>query len=169
MAALFWREYAIMRSNHHSSSGVAMRRLKPVFLLAALLSGVSFADEGMWTFDNFPLARVNAQYGLKLDQVWLDQVRLASVRLQNCSASFVSPDGLILTNHHCAESCLAENSSKEASLIDSGFIAPDRSRELRCRVQIADILVAMDNVTAKSARRPPASAPRMLTRPASAS
>ena len=126
-----------------------MRRLKPVFLLAALLSGVSFADEGMWTFDNFPLARVNSQYGLKLNQLWLDQVRLASVRLQNCSASFVSPDGLILTNHHCAASCLAENSSKEASLIDSGFLAPDRSRELRCRVQIADILVAMDNITAQ--------------------
>ena len=50
-----------------------MRRLKPVFLLAALLSGVSFADEGMWTFDNFPLARVNSQYGLKLDQAWLDR------------------------------------------------------------------------------------------------
>lgn len=126
-----------------------MRRLKPVFLLAALLSGVSFADEGMWTFDNFPLARVNSQYGLKLDQAWLDRVRLASVRLQNCSASFVSPDGLILTNHHCAASCLAENSSKEASLLDSGFLATNRSAELRCRVQIADILVAMDNITAQ--------------------
>ncbi len=126
-----------------------MRRLKPVFLIVALLSGVSFGDEGMWTYDNFPLARVNSQYGLKLDQAWLDHVRRASVRLQNCSASFVSPDGLILTNHHCAASCLAENSSKEASLIDSGFLAPDRSRELRCRVQIADILVAMDNVTAQ--------------------
>ncbi len=124
-----------------------MRRLKPVFLIAALLSGVSFADEGMWTFDNFPLAQVNAQYSLKLDQAWLDRVRLASVRLQNCSASFVSQDGLILTNHHCAESCLAENSSKEASLLDSGFLAPDHSRELRCRVQIADILVAMENIT----------------------
>ena len=124
-----------------------MRRLKPVFLLAAVLSGVSFADEGMWTFDNFPLARVNSQYGLKLDQAWLDHVRLAAVRLQNCSASFVSADGLILTNHHCAESCLAENSDKDASLIDSGFLAPDRSRELRCRVQIADVLVTMDNIT----------------------
>ncbi|MDP3401727.1 MAG: S46 family peptidase, partial [Brevundimonas sp.] len=44
------------------------------------------ADEGMWTFDNFPIARVNAQYGTNIDQAWLDRVRLASVRLQGCSA-----------------------------------------------------------------------------------
>ncbi len=122
---------------------------RPALWLAAILSTVSFADEGMWTFDNFPLARVNSQFGTRLDQAWLDRVRLASVRLQNCSASFVSPNGLILTNHHCAEACLAENSSKTESLLDSGFLASDRSRELKCQVQIADVLIAMENITAR--------------------
>ena len=67
---------------------------------------VAHADEGMWTFDNFPAARVKQLYGADIDSKWLDRVRLASVRLSNCSASFVSNDGLILTNHHCIESCL---------------------------------------------------------------
>ncbi|MDQ8030357.1 MAG: S46 family peptidase, partial [Brevundimonas sp.] len=59
------------------------------------------ADEGMWTYDNFPIATVNQRYGTRIDQQWLDRVRNASVRIQGCSASFVSPEGLILTNWHC--------------------------------------------------------------------
>ena len=57
------------------------------------------ADEGMWTFDNFPIQTVNDKYGARIDQAWLDGVRNAAVRLQGCSASFVSGEGLILTNH----------------------------------------------------------------------
>ena len=124
-----------------------MPHFKSALWIAALLSAVSYADEGMWTYDNFPMVAVNKQFGTQLNQGWLDRVRLASVRLQNCSASFVSPQGLILTNHHCAESCLAENSSQDASLLETGYLATERSRELRCRVQVADILVAMTNVT----------------------
>ena len=58
------------------------------------------ADEGMWTFDNFPIATVNQKYGTNIDQAWLDRVRNAAVRLQGCSASLVSNEGLVLTNHH---------------------------------------------------------------------
>src|SRR5688500_1964723 len=58
------------------------------------------ADEGMWTFDNFPIQTVNEKYGTRIDQAWLDRVRNASVRIQGCSASFVSDEGLILTNWH---------------------------------------------------------------------
>ncbi len=74
-------------------------------LLAALLVAPTLqtarADEGMWTFDNFPAAKVKQLYGVDITPAWLDSVRLATVRLSNCTASFVSPDGLILTNHHC--------------------------------------------------------------------
>ena len=60
------------------------------------------ADEGMWTFDAFPAAKMRADYGFAPDQAWLDRVRGAAVRLTGgCSASFVSGEGLILTNHHC--------------------------------------------------------------------
>lgn len=108
-----------------------------------------WSDEGMWTFDNFPLATVNKAYGTEITPDWLDHIRLSTLRLSNCSAAFVSTDGLILTNHHCVESCLAELSSKEESLIDAGYLAPSRTAERRCDAQLADVLVGMENVTAK--------------------
>jgi hypothetical protein len=116
--------------------------------LATLLAP-AFADEGMWTFDHFPSAAVASEFGVHLDPAWLERVRLATIRLSNCTASYVSPDGLILTNHHCAEACLSEHSDKEKSLIESGFLASRREDELRCGAQIADTLVEMQDVTAE--------------------
>ena len=121
-----------------------------VALTAALLTATAaHADEGMWTYDNFPTAKVKEQYGVTIDGAWLDRVREASVRLSGCSASFVSPEGLILTNHHCITACLSENSSKEKSLLDDGFVARNRGEEIACRTQVADVLVGMENVTDK--------------------
>ncbi len=105
----------------------------------------------MWTFDNFPRATVAQRYGTNIDQAWLDRVRLATVRLAGCTASFVSAQGLLLTNHHCVESCLAQNSTREKSLIETGFTAATRADELRCPVQIAEVLQATEDVTAKVA------------------
>jgi len=118
--------------------------------LAASLPAM--ADEGMWTFDNFPSSTVEKTYGVPITQAWLDHVRLSTIRLSNCTASFVSPDGLILTNHHCVESCLAELSSKDNSLIDQGFSTRKRAEERRCSTQVADVLVGMDNITAAVAK-----------------
>ncbi len=83
-------------------------RATALFVTAAALPlGVARADEGMWTFDAFPAAKMRAEYGFAPDQAWLDRVRGAAVRLTGgCSASFVSSEGLILTNHHCIASCL---------------------------------------------------------------
>src|SRR5580765_2855344 len=118
-------------------------------MIAALFTvATAYADEGMWTFDNFPSATVAQKYGVKVDKKWLDHVRLGIVRLSNCTASFVSPDGLILTNHHCAEECLADNSTPEHSLIESGFLAVSQEKEDKCGTQIADTLVEMEDVTA---------------------
>ena len=117
--------------------------------LATALTGVAIADEGMWTYDNFPSAVVQKQYGSRIDGPWLDRVRLSTVRLSGCTASFVSSEGLILTNHHCITACLTENSSKEKSLLEDGFLAGNREQELKCPTQIADVLVAMDNITDK--------------------
>jgi hypothetical protein len=124
-------------------------------LIAGLIAGLVVpaaalhADEGMWTYDNFPATKVKQQYGVTIDGAWLDRVREASVRLAGCSASFVSPEGLILTNHHCITACLSENSSKEKSLLDDGFVARSRGEEIPCRTQVADVLVGMENVTDK--------------------
>ena len=75
-------------------------------------------------------------------------MRLSTIRLSNCTASFVSPQGLILTNHHCVESCLGELSSKQDSLLENGFSAAAPKDERRCQTQVADVLVATENVTA---------------------
>lgn len=107
------------------------------------------ADEGMWTFQSFPAALVEQRYGVRITPTWLDRVRLATVRLSDCTASFVSPKGLVLTNQHCAENCLAEHSSPSRDLVEEGYLAGEGSRELRCAGQVADILVGMQDVTAK--------------------
>jgi hypothetical protein len=122
-----------------------------VTVSAVLFGSMSLvrADEGMWTYHNFPTAVLAQQHGVKLDQAWLERIRLGTVRLANCTASFVSPDGLILTNHHCIESCVAELSTATSDLIEQGFVANDRRDEKRCQTQIADILVAMSNITAQ--------------------
>jgi hypothetical protein len=124
---------------------------RPIAALSALLLTISpaLADEGMWTYDNFPAAAVEKKFGARIDGAWLDRVRESTVRLAGCTASFVSEDGLILTNHHCIASCLAENSSKEKSLLEDGFVARNREGEIKCPTQLADVLVGMDDVTAK--------------------
>ena len=122
-----------------------MRGLLLVVACMAVLP--AFADEGMWTFDNFPSSPVKQLYGADITPAWLDHVRLSTIRLSNCTASFVSPEGLILTNHHCVESCLAELSSKDKSLVELGYAAADRGAELRCPAQLADVLVGSENVT----------------------
>ncbi len=119
-----------------------------VLMLAAAAAAPARADEGMWTFDNFPADAVKQAYGVEITPAWLDHVRLSTVRLTNCTASFVSPDGLLLTNHHCVESCLGELSSKDNSLMERGFIARERDAERRCATQIADVLVGVENITA---------------------
>ncbi|MEJ0085868.1 MAG: S46 family peptidase [Pseudomonadota bacterium] len=106
------------------------------------------ADEGMWTFHGFPLAKANAALKTNIDQAWLDRVRTATVRLSNCTASFISGEGLILTNHHCVEACLADLSSKEKSLVEDGFLAKTHEEEKKCQTQIADVLTATDDITA---------------------
>src|SRR6185312_4056735 len=87
-----------------SSEGKSsVRNIKFIAFLAtaAMPITAAHADEGMWTFDAFPTARMQAAYGWAPDQAWLDKARSAAVRLTGgCSASFVSADGLILTNHH---------------------------------------------------------------------
>src|SRR5271165_5748643 len=118
-----------------------------VLMVALTASLAASADEGMWTFDNFPVGTVEKTYGTAVTAAWLDHVRLSTIRLTNCTASFVSPEGLILTNHHCVESCLAELSSKQKSLVELGFAAASRNEEQRCPAQLADVLVGTENVT----------------------
>ncbi|RZJ32548.1 MAG: S46 family peptidase [Brevundimonas sp.] len=109
--------------------------------------GTARADEGMWTFDNFPIATVNQRYGTRIDQAWLDRVRNASVRIQGCSASFVSSEGLILTNWHCVVGCSQELSTPQEDLVKNGFLSGTREEERRCPGQTAEVLTEIVDVT----------------------
>src|SRR5579883_1858137 len=108
------------------------------------------ADEGMWTFDNFPSAAVEKRYGFSPSKAWLDHTRLSSVRLaRGCSASFVSPNGLVQTNHHCAESCIEQLSTKEKNYVATGFYAAEPKDEVRCPNVEANQLIGISDVTAR--------------------
>ncbi|WP_313104944.1 S46 family peptidase, partial [Brevundimonas sp.] len=105
------------------------------------------ADEGMWTFDNFPIQTVNDKYGTRIDQSWLDRVRNAAVRLQGCSASFVSGEGLILTNHHCVISCVQDLSTAQNDYVKNGWMPATREEEKKCPGQTAEVLTDITDVT----------------------
>jgi hypothetical protein len=116
-------------------------------VLLALAVTATRADEGMWTFDNFPIARANQALGTRIDQAWLDRVRLSSVRISGCSAGLVSPDGLIFTNNHCVSACVANLSTPAANLAASGFTPERREDERRCPGQFAEVLLSIADVT----------------------
>jgi hypothetical protein len=119
--------------------------------LAALLVSFSLtahADEGMWTFDNPPVELLKARYHFVPTQEWLDHVRLSCVRLNDGgSGSFVSADGLLLTNHHVARGQLQKNSTKEHDYVRDGFYAATRDAEMKAQDLEVNVLVSMENVT----------------------
>ena len=123
--------------------------MKRLALLPALaLALAARADEGMWTFDNFPSKKVQQKYGFNPDARWLQEAQLASVRLAGgCSGSFVSPDGLVMTNHHCAHSCIEQLSTKDKDFVALGFYAPTQENEVKCPEIELNQLVQITDVT----------------------
>ena len=88
------------------------------------------ADEGMWTYDNPPLKQWKEKYGFEPTKEWMERIRLASVKLGGGSAGFVSPNGLMATNHHIAASSIEKLSTKERDLMKTGFYARTLAEEL---------------------------------------
>lgn len=108
-----------------------------------------FGDEGMWTFDNLPLKQWKERYNFEPTQEWIDKMRLSCVRLEGGSGSFVSPDGLLITNQHVAAGQLAKLSTKDRDLVKDGFYAPTRADELKTPDLEANVLMSFENVTEK--------------------
>ena len=123
-----------------------MKRFFALFVVLSFISPI-FADEGMWTFDNPPLKQWKERYNFEPSQAWLDNVRLASPKVNNASAGFVSPNGLIVTNHHVASSFIERLSSKERDLLKTGFTAKSQADELKVPNGEASVLFSYDNVT----------------------
>ncbi len=130
------------------------RIFRAVFLfgVAMLLAAAPWlrAEEGMWTFDNPPLKQLAEKYNFYPTQEWLDHLRLSSVRLNDGgSGSFVSPDGLLLTNHHVARGQLQKNSTAEHDYVRDGFYAATPDQEMKSPDLEVNVLVGMHDVTAR--------------------
>ncbi len=126
-----------------------MTRLAPLSLAAVLCAFGASADEGMWTYNNFPAAKVKAKYGFEPTKDWLDHLRLSSVRIAGgCSASVVSPEGLVMTNHHCARHCIEQLSGlAKKDFNKDGFIAKTLADEQRCPGMELNQLAEITDVT----------------------
>ncbi|HMS15455.1 MAG TPA: S46 family peptidase [Planctomycetota bacterium] len=102
----------------------------------------------MWTFENLPKEYLKSTYGLDVTQEWLDKTRMASLRFGGgCSASFVSPNGLIMTNHHCVRDFVAKASPSDADWVQDGFVATDMGMEARLPGCEVEQLISMRDVT----------------------
>src|SRR5215813_4047740 len=131
-----------------------MRRLFSALLLALFglqtLHITALADEGMWTFNNVPRADIKKKYGFEVTDEWLNKVRLASVRFNNGgSGSFVSPNGLVLTNYHIVEDIVGEVSTPEKDLAKEGFVARTRAEEIKAPSLELNQLISIEDVTAR--------------------
>jgi hypothetical protein len=124
------------------------RRALLAALAVILVMPAAQADEGMWTFDRVPVAAIKAAHGFAPSQAWLDHVRLSSVRVAGgCSSSFISPTGLVMTNHHCALECIAQLSTPTKNFVESGFYAKTTGEEVKCPGFQLDNLIGITDVT----------------------
>ncbi len=128
-----------MRLIHFLSASLA--------LVCALPAQENLELGKMWTFENPPLAYLEKEYGFKPTQEWLDSLRLASIKFGGgCSSSFVSPKGLIMTNHHCARGDIAKASGEE-DWLNNGFYAKAMEDEVKLHGLTVQQLVSMEDVT----------------------
>src|ERR1041385_6320135 len=131
-----------------------LRRLLSALVLALFclqtLPFTALADEGMWPFNNVPRAEIKKKYGFGITDEWLKKVQLASVRFNNGgSGSFVSPNGLVLTNYHIVEDIVGEVSTPEKDLAKEGFLALTQAEEIKIPSLELNQLISIEDVTAR--------------------
>jgi hypothetical protein len=125
-----------------------MKTLLLSFVLAALLAAPVIADEGMWLFNHAPAKHLKDRYGFDLTGKWLEHVQKSSVRFNSGgSGSFVSADGLVLTNHHVGADCLQKMSTKDKNYYRDGYHARTRDQEVKCEATELNVLMEIRDVT----------------------
>jgi len=136
-----------MRNKNYLRKGFAALAGSFVLILCVGISP-SIADEGMWTFDNPPIKQLKERYGFTPTNEWLDHVRLSSVRfMDGGSGSFVSPNGLVMTNHHVGVGQLQKISTFQKNYVATGFYAKILEEELKCPDLEVNVLISVEDVT----------------------
>ncbi len=124
--------------------------MKPIalFLYGLLLTTTTVADEGMWPLNSLPKEKIQENYGTSLDDEWIEHVQKSCLRVSiGGSASFVSPHGLIMTNHHVGSKAIYDLSTGEQNLMEKGFYAESLDKELKCPNLYVDQLVSIQDVS----------------------
>ncbi|HVP90072.1 MAG TPA: S46 family peptidase [Terriglobales bacterium] len=127
----------------------AFRKFFPAVLLAVLLALPVVADEGMWLFNKPPKDILQKKYGFAMTQEFMDHLRLASISFGGASGSFISPEGLVLTNHHVGQGAVQNLSTKDRDLMKTGFYARTRAEELKVPGMELRVLQEIEDVTDK--------------------
>ena len=116
-------------------------------------------DEGMWLFNNPPRKQLKEKYGFEPTDAWLEHVQKSSVRFNSGgSGSFVSANGLVMTNHHVGADDLQKLSTKEKDYLKDGFQAKTNAEEIKCKALELNVLQSMKDVTAEVTAAVPADA-----------
>jgi hypothetical protein len=124
-----------------------MKRFLPALALLIFFVPPSQADEGMWLFNNPPRKVLKSKYDFDITDDWLEHLQKSSVRFPHGSGSFVSGEGLVMTNHHVASTAIQKLSSEDRDLLKNGFLAKNATEELKCNGEELYVLMQMDDVT----------------------
>jgi hypothetical protein len=131
-----------------------VRNILPrLFAYGILIIGLSdraFGDEGMWLYNAPPLKQLKEKYHFEPTKHWLDHLQKASVRFNSGgSGSFVSPNGLVITNHHIGSDALQKFSDEQHNYLRDGFYAKTRAEEKKCVDLELNVLMSIEDVTAR--------------------
>ncbi len=157
-----------MIKNHEQSNSGTVYFLLLAFLAISMVTPTR-ADEGMWPMDRVPRHYLQEQYGFTPDDAWIEHIQKSCIRFAGSgSASFVSPGGLVMTNHHVGSGAIRSVSSAEHDYIKDGFLAASAAEEIKCPNLQAEVLMAIRDVTdetnaAVSEGMPPETARRART------
>ena len=125
-------------------------RTRFAILVVGIFAMPALSDEGMWLLNDPPREQLQAKYKFELTDAWLEHARLASVRFNNGgSGSFVSPNGLLITNHHIGADALQKLSTPERDLFRDGFYAKTQADELKCPDLELNVLQSIEDVTGR--------------------
>src|SRR3954447_2702479 len=139
-------------SSFEEPVSMTRRRANAALAIFAVIAlggtGIVCADEGMWTFNNLPMKTLKDRYGFEPSKSWIDHLRLSAVRFNSGgSGSFVSADGLGMTNHHVGADMLQKISTPEKDYYKDGFLAKSYDEEVKAPDLELNVLVAIEDVT----------------------